>query len=206
MVRGGTHTTDVIMRKRSENRGYTDENIRDSIVMGELSSKFPDLGKLQSTAEVRIRSNMTHEDLALASWCKEAFPAVCSSAGSSAGKLRNPSSVPMGRGCGRLIHSDFAGATLTLAVSPSLPLSSSPSPFPHHPFLPISPVSFIVSLFPPLCTPLSSSVAFPLFAQRALRWVQLRWDAEQFAQPVQLQPASGLEGQETVVRCQRSAL
>ncbi|XP_075889894.1 integrin beta-4 isoform X1 [Nelusetta ayraudi] len=44
MVRGGTHTTDVIMRKRSENRGYTDENIRDSIVMGELSSKFPDLG------------------------------------------------------------------------------------------------------------------------------------------------------------------
>lgn len=46
MVRGGTHTTDVIMRKRSENRGYTDENIRDSIVMGELSSKFSDLGKL----------------------------------------------------------------------------------------------------------------------------------------------------------------
>ncbi|KAM3591516.1 uncharacterized protein V6R79_003099 [Siganus canaliculatus] len=39
---GGVHTTDVIMRKRSE-RGYGDENIRDSIVMGDLSSKFPDL-------------------------------------------------------------------------------------------------------------------------------------------------------------------
>lgn len=51
MIRGGIQTTDVIMRKRSENRGYMDENIRDSIVMGELSSKFPDLGKLQSAAE-----------------------------------------------------------------------------------------------------------------------------------------------------------
>uniref|UniRef100_UPI0037E875FD integrin beta-4 isoform X2 n=1 Tax=Semicossyphus pulcher TaxID=241346 RepID=UPI0037E875FD len=37
---GGVHTSEVIMRKRSENRGYTDENIRDSIVMGDLSSKF----------------------------------------------------------------------------------------------------------------------------------------------------------------------
>lgn len=51
MIRGGMQTTDVIMRKRSENRGYIDENIRDSIVMGELSSKFPDLGKLQTAAE-----------------------------------------------------------------------------------------------------------------------------------------------------------
>uniref|UniRef100_A0A3Q3GEB8 Integrin beta n=1 Tax=Labrus bergylta TaxID=56723 RepID=A0A3Q3GEB8_9LABR len=34
---GGVHTSEVIMRKRSENRGYTDENIRDSIVMGDLS-------------------------------------------------------------------------------------------------------------------------------------------------------------------------
>ncbi|XP_029312804.1 LOW QUALITY PROTEIN: integrin beta-4 [Cottoperca gobio] len=41
---GGVHTTEVIMRKRSENRGYADENIRDSIVMGDVSSKFPDLG------------------------------------------------------------------------------------------------------------------------------------------------------------------
>ncbi|KAM8730656.1 integrin beta-4 isoform 1-T2 [Acanthopagrus schlegelii] len=40
---GGVHTSEVIMRKRSENRGYADENIRDSIVMGEVSSKFPDL-------------------------------------------------------------------------------------------------------------------------------------------------------------------
>ncbi|XP_061823187.1 integrin beta-4 isoform X2 [Nerophis lumbriciformis] len=41
---GGVYSSDVIMRKRSENRGYTDENIRDSIVMGDLSSKFPGLG------------------------------------------------------------------------------------------------------------------------------------------------------------------
>uniref|UniRef100_A0A3P9BCF5 Integrin beta n=1 Tax=Maylandia zebra TaxID=106582 RepID=A0A3P9BCF5_9CICH len=40
---GGVHTSDVILRKRSENRGYMEENIRDSIVMGDLSSKFPDL-------------------------------------------------------------------------------------------------------------------------------------------------------------------
>nr|XP_020495752.2 LOW QUALITY PROTEIN: integrin beta-4 [Labrus bergylta] len=37
---GGVHTSEVIMRKRSENRGYTDENIRDSIVMGDLSGTF----------------------------------------------------------------------------------------------------------------------------------------------------------------------
>ncbi|KAM4525118.1 integrin beta-4 isoform 2-T3 [Odontesthes bonariensis] len=43
MMGGGVHTTEVIMRKRSENRGYTDENIRDSIVMTDVSSKFPDL-------------------------------------------------------------------------------------------------------------------------------------------------------------------
>lgn len=191
---------DVIMRKRSENRGYTDENIRDSIVMGELSSKFPDLGKLQSGAAVRIGSNVTHQDAALASWCTEAFPAVCSSAGSSAGKLRDPSSGPMGRGCGKLIHSDFAGATLTLAVSPTLlpPSLLLSITFPSSPFT--------THLIPPFCTPLSSSVAFPLFAQRALRWVQLRWDAEQFAKPVQLRPVSWLEGQEAVLRRQRSAL
>ncbi|KAM9336995.1 integrin beta-4 [Symphorus nematophorus] len=41
MMGGGVHTSEVIMRKRSENRGYTDENIRDSIVMAD--SKFPDL-------------------------------------------------------------------------------------------------------------------------------------------------------------------
>ncbi|XP_028263462.1 integrin beta-4 isoform X2 [Parambassis ranga] len=40
---GGVHTSEVIMRKRSENRGYTDENIRDSIVMGDVPNKFPDL-------------------------------------------------------------------------------------------------------------------------------------------------------------------
>ncbi|XP_026171140.1 integrin beta-4 isoform X2 [Mastacembelus armatus] len=41
MIGGGVHTSEVIMRKRSENRNYTDENIRDSIVMGDLSNKFP---------------------------------------------------------------------------------------------------------------------------------------------------------------------
>ncbi|XP_022598691.1 integrin beta-4 isoform X2 [Seriola dumerili] len=41
---GGTvHTSEVIMRKRSERGVYTDEHIRDSIVMGEVSSKFPAL-------------------------------------------------------------------------------------------------------------------------------------------------------------------
>ncbi|XP_053706472.1 integrin beta-4 isoform X1 [Synchiropus splendidus] len=42
LLGSGRQTTDVIMRKRSE-RGYTDENIRDSIVMGDDPSKFPDL-------------------------------------------------------------------------------------------------------------------------------------------------------------------
>ena len=51
MTGGGIHTTDVIMRKRSENTSYMDENIRDSIVMGDLSSKFPDLGKIQMPRE-----------------------------------------------------------------------------------------------------------------------------------------------------------
>ncbi|XP_030610581.1 integrin beta-4 isoform X2 [Archocentrus centrarchus] len=43
VIGGGVHTSEVIMRKRSENRGYTDENIRDSIVMGDQLSKFQDL-------------------------------------------------------------------------------------------------------------------------------------------------------------------
>uniref|UniRef100_A0A3Q2YF04 Integrin beta n=1 Tax=Hippocampus comes TaxID=109280 RepID=A0A3Q2YF04_HIPCM len=41
----GMLTPDVIMRKRSE-RGYTEENIRDSIVMGYMSSNFPELARL----------------------------------------------------------------------------------------------------------------------------------------------------------------
>ncbi|XP_054454661.1 integrin beta-4 [Anoplopoma fimbria] len=44
MMVGGVHTSEVIMRKRSESRGYTDEHIRDSIVMGDVSGNFPDLG------------------------------------------------------------------------------------------------------------------------------------------------------------------
>lgn len=51
-VIGGVHTSDVILRKRSENRGYMEENIRDSIVMGDLSSKFPDLGKFSPRFEL----------------------------------------------------------------------------------------------------------------------------------------------------------
>ncbi|XP_043958074.1 integrin beta-4 isoform X1 [Gambusia affinis] len=38
---GGFLTTEVLMRKSSENRGYTDENIRDSIVIED--DKYPDL-------------------------------------------------------------------------------------------------------------------------------------------------------------------
>lgn len=46
MMGGGVHTSsEVIMRKRSGSRGYADENIRDSIVMGDLPGKFPDLGE-----------------------------------------------------------------------------------------------------------------------------------------------------------------
>lgn len=44
MMGGTVHTSEVIMRKRSENRAYTDEHIRDSIVMGDMS-KFPALGE-----------------------------------------------------------------------------------------------------------------------------------------------------------------
>lgn len=43
-IGGGLQSTEVIMRKRSENRGYTDENIRDSIVMGDLSTKLQSPG------------------------------------------------------------------------------------------------------------------------------------------------------------------
>lgn len=48
MIGGGTHTTEVHMRKRSENRGYPEENIRDSIVMGDVTNQFPDLGTFPS--------------------------------------------------------------------------------------------------------------------------------------------------------------
>lgn len=103
-----------------------------------------------------------HQDSALASCCKEAFPAVCSSSGSSADKLRNLS-------WGWWVGAMAGFYTLTLQelcwlwlfLRPSLPLSVSPSPFLNHPYLPISPMS-LVSFSPPWCTPLSSSFAFPL--------------------------------------------
>ncbi|CAL8282508.1 unnamed protein product [Merluccius merluccius] len=41
---GGVHTREVVMRKHSENRGYGDENIRDSIIIGDIGGRFPDLG------------------------------------------------------------------------------------------------------------------------------------------------------------------
>ncbi|XP_016889703.1 integrin beta-4 isoform X2 [Cynoglossus semilaevis] len=64
MIGGGVQTTDVIMRKRSENRGYTDENIRDSIVMGDLSAKFADLGGygytgMQSSSQSQFSYNLS---------------------------------------------------------------------------------------------------------------------------------------------------
>lgn len=50
-MEGGVHASDVIMRKRSENRSYMDEHIRDSIVMGDVSSNFPDLSEFPSGPE-----------------------------------------------------------------------------------------------------------------------------------------------------------
>ncbi|XP_031424338.1 integrin beta-4 isoform X2 [Clupea harengus] len=40
--KGGYPAGEVIMRKRSENRGYYDENVRDSIVMGDAQAGFVD--------------------------------------------------------------------------------------------------------------------------------------------------------------------
>ncbi|KAK7918950.1 hypothetical protein WMY93_010234 [Mugilogobius chulae] len=61
---GGLTTTEVIRRKRSENKQYTDENIRDSIVMGEVSGDFPDLGGFgyagtQSTTHSQFSYNLS---------------------------------------------------------------------------------------------------------------------------------------------------
>ncbi|XP_035998391.1 integrin beta-4 isoform X4 [Fundulus heteroclitus] len=64
LIGGGVHTTEVHMRKRSENRGYTDENIRDSIVMGDESSKFLDLSGfgytgVQSSSQNQFSYNLS---------------------------------------------------------------------------------------------------------------------------------------------------
>ncbi|XP_034414562.1 integrin beta-4 isoform X2 [Cyclopterus lumpus] len=64
MIEGGVHTSEVIMRKRSEIRGYADENIRDSIVMGDVPSMFPDLGGFgytgtQSSSQSQFSYNMS---------------------------------------------------------------------------------------------------------------------------------------------------
>ncbi|CAB1311821.1 unnamed protein product [Coregonus sp. 'balchen'] len=51
VIGGGTRTENVVMRKRSENRGYYeyDDNIRDSIVIGDLSSGLSGYTDGQST-------------------------------------------------------------------------------------------------------------------------------------------------------------
>lgn len=66
----------------------------------------------------------------------------------------------MGWGCCRLIHSDFAGAKLTFAVSPLPPLFLNFSLFFYH-LPPDPPVSSIVFSFPPLCTPSLLSSLLP---------------------------------------------
>lgn len=68
---GGVHTSDVTLRKRSENRVYTEENIRDSIVMGELASKFPDFGTLS-----RFWAAFTRREDAFGfrMWCEDEAP------------------------------------------------------------------------------------------------------------------------------------
>lgn len=50
---GSQQRAEVIMRKRSENRGYADENIRDSIVMGDVSSTFADLSKFDLSVSLK---------------------------------------------------------------------------------------------------------------------------------------------------------
>lgn len=73
VIGGGVHTSEVIMRKRSENRSYTDENIRDSIVMEDVSSKFPDLGKLRTPAVVWIYSKVNVKGLSFIFLVGESF-------------------------------------------------------------------------------------------------------------------------------------
>lgn len=97
---------------------------------------------------------------------------------------------------------DFAGAKLTIAVSPSLP-----SFLFYFFFLPslcaFPPPSVLLpsfSLPPGVLLPLYPSLLSP--AQCAIRWVRLHWDAEQLSESLQLQPVSGLEGQESVFRRQ----
>uniref|UniRef100_A0A3Q3QPC7 Integrin beta n=1 Tax=Monopterus albus TaxID=43700 RepID=A0A3Q3QPC7_MONAL len=58
MLGGGMHTSDVILRKRSENRSYTDENIRDSIVMGDVSSGFGYTG-MQSSSQSQFSYSLS---------------------------------------------------------------------------------------------------------------------------------------------------
>lgn len=101
-------------------------------------------------------------------------------------------------------------AMLTIALSPSLPCLNSTL------FCFILPLFFFFLLdsFPCQLSPptvlLPSSPLLPSLhpfssaplAQCAIRWVRLHWDAEQLSQPVQLQPASGSEGQEPVFRHQ----
>uniref|UniRef100_A0A3Q2ZHU6 Integrin beta n=1 Tax=Kryptolebias marmoratus TaxID=37003 RepID=A0A3Q2ZHU6_KRYMA len=62
VIGGGLHTSEVTMRKRSENRSYTDEHIRDSIVMGDLSSNFSDLSKFSQFSYSLSQGSRTRND------------------------------------------------------------------------------------------------------------------------------------------------
>lgn len=94
---------------------------------------------------------------------------------------------------------DFAGAKLTIAVSPSLP--SFLFYFFFLPSLCTFPPPSVLLFFTSWCpAPLYPSLLSP--AQCAIRWVRLHWDAEQLSESLQLQPVSGLEGQESVFRRQ----
>lgn len=126
----------------------------------------------------------------------------CNSQDASAGKLRKRmsplvwTSVRVGAvGC----TADFAGAKLTIAVSPSLP--SFLFYFFFLPSLCAFPPPSVLLFFTSWCpAPLYPSLLSP--AQCAIRWVRLHWDAEQLSESLQLQPVSGLEGQESVFRRQ----
>ncbi|RVE59233.1 hypothetical protein OJAV_G00186270 [Oryzias javanicus] len=53
-VAGGAHTTEVVMRRRPESRGGVEENIRDSIVMGDAPGGFVDFGGFMQSSQSRF--------------------------------------------------------------------------------------------------------------------------------------------------------
>lgn len=91
---------------------------------------------------------------------------------------------------------------LSLFLPPSPRFYSTSFFFP--PYALSSPFCFAsIIFFTSWCpAPLYPSLLSP--AQCAIRWVRLHWDAEQLSESLQLQPVSGLEGQESVFRRQWS--